>query len=318
MFDNIYKRIYKKIKEYNKIVIARHISPDPDALGSTLALKDMILNKFPNKEVYVVGASVSRFKYLGKLDKLPDDTSDALLIVTDTPDLARIDKANPKDFKYSIKIDHHPFIEKMCDIELIDEDASSASQLITELAINTPLKLTKEAKEKLFLGIVGDTNRFMHFYSTSKTFEVVAYLLKDKDIDITELYEKMYLKPLKDKQIEGYILNNLNVTENGVGYLLIDDKILKKYGVDKTTARNSVNEYNFINELLVWAIFTKETDNELKGSIRSRGPVINNIAENYNGGGHIYASGVKPKQEDLNNLINDLDQVCKKYKKETK
>ena len=75
--NNIYKKIYRTIKKYNTIVIARHIGPDPDALASSLALKDIILNKFPKKNVYAVGASANKFKYLGQLDKLPEDVSNS-------------------------------------------------------------------------------------------------------------------------------------------------------------------------------------------------------------------------------------------------
>ena len=100
---NVYKQIYKEIKKANKIVIARHIGPDPDALGSSLGLKELILNTFPEKKVYVIGNPTNKFKFMGSLDKI-DDTKDALLIVTDTPDLKRIDGANPNQFKNSIKI----------------------------------------------------------------------------------------------------------------------------------------------------------------------------------------------------------------------
>ena len=68
--NNMYKQIYKEIKKYNTIVIARHIGADPDALGSTLGLKEVILNTFPKKEVYAVGTSVSKFKYYGMLDRI--------------------------------------------------------------------------------------------------------------------------------------------------------------------------------------------------------------------------------------------------------
>ena len=54
---NIYRRIYKEIKKFNNIVIARHIGPDPDALGSQFALKELIKYKFPNKNVYAVGGA---------------------------------------------------------------------------------------------------------------------------------------------------------------------------------------------------------------------------------------------------------------------
>ena len=146
---NLFKQIYKQIKKNNKIVIARHIGPDPDALGSTLGLKEIILNTFPKKEVYVIGAPAARHRYIGMLDKFTEDMyEDSLLIVLDTPNMIRIDGVDVNKFKYKIKIDHHPFMEKYADIELIDDSASSASQLVAELIFNTKLKLNKEAAEK--------------------------------------------------------------------------------------------------------------------------------------------------------------------------
>ena len=85
--NNIYKSIYNEIKRYKKIYIARHIGPDPDAFASQMSMKDTIKLTFPEKEVYAVGATVSRFKYFGKIDKVDNyDYENALLIVTDTPD----------------------------------------------------------------------------------------------------------------------------------------------------------------------------------------------------------------------------------------
>ena len=64
---NIYKQIFKVIKKYDTIVIARHIGADPDALGSQFALKEIILKTFPNKKVYAVGNPASRFKFFRRL-----------------------------------------------------------------------------------------------------------------------------------------------------------------------------------------------------------------------------------------------------------
>ena len=69
MGNNNCKKIYNAIKKYDTIVIARHIGPDPDALGSSIGLKEIILKTFPNKKVYVVGCPASKFKYLGQVDK---------------------------------------------------------------------------------------------------------------------------------------------------------------------------------------------------------------------------------------------------------
>src|SRR5574344_890904 len=314
---SIYNKIYHTIKKYDTIVIARHVGPDPDALASSIALRDIIINTFHNKKVYAVGAPASRFKFIGLLDKVVDDMYDnALLIVTDTPDKKRVDGIDVDKFAYKIKIDHHPFIEEFCDIELVDDEASSASQLIMELVFNTRLKLSKEAAEKLYVGLVADTNRFLYYYTTDTTFNLVSKLIKKTHIDFTSLYEQLYLKPFKETKFQGYVANNFKITDNGLAYIKIEDDILKEYDIDSSTASNMVSQFNYIEEIIAWVIFTndKSTDT-IRGSIRSRGPIINEVASHFGGGGHIYASGVRLKSDaDVKGLVKELDETCKKYK----
>ena len=316
---NIFKQIYSQIKKYNKIVIARHVGADPDALGSTLGLKEAILNTFPNKEVYAVGLPATRHKYIGELDKFTEDMyENSLLIVLDTPIIKRIDGVDVTKFEYKIKIDHHPFMEEFCDIELIDDEASSASQLVMELIKNTKLKPNKACAEKLYIGLIGDTNRFLYYYTTAKTFDLVSYIIKETNIDFTKLYENMYLRPLADLKVQSYIINNLTLTENGFGYIVLEQDKLDELAVDAATATNVVNNLNYIEDMYSWAVFAYDKANDnIRGSIRSRGPIINEVASKYNGGGHIYASGIRePEMENIPNVIKDLDEVCKKYKEE--
>lgn len=314
---NIFNQIYRQIKKYNKIVIARHIGADPDALGSTLGLKEAILNTFPKKEVYVVGTPAARHRYIGELDRFEESMyQNSLLIILDTPNLKRVDGVDVSRFEYKIKIDHHPFIEEFADIELIDETASSASQLVIELIKNSKLKLNKESAEKLFVGLVGDTNRFLYYYTTAKTFELTAYLFRETEIDFTKLYENMYLKSLHDLRFQSYVINNITLTENGLGYLKIDQDVLDEYGVDCATASNVVNNLTYIEDMYTWVLFVYDKgNNNVRGSIRSRGPIINEVATKYNGGGHIYASGARISSfDDADNMIKDLDEVCREYK----
>lgn len=312
---NIYKKIYKLIKKADKIVIARHIGPDPDALGSSLGLKEIILNTFPNKKVYVVGSPASRFKYLGTLDKYNSEMDDALLIVTDTPNASRVDGINVSNFKKSIKIDHHPFLEKFCTVEWIDDKACSASQMIIELILNTKLKLSTSAAYKLYTGIIADSGRFMYAYVTPKTFRLVAYLLAETNLDITKVYEKLYERSYREIKFKGYMSQNFKITPNGVGYIKITDEILNEFNVDAATPGNMINEFNHISEMLAWVTFSEDKElGSYRVSIRSRGPIINKVAEKHGGGGHIYASGTRLKtDEEINDLINDLDECVKDY-----
>ena len=312
----MYKKIFKQIKKYNKIVLARHIGPDPDALGSSLGLKEAILNTFPNKKVYVVGNPAARHRYMGELDKYTDDMAkDSLLIVLDTPDLKRIDGVNPSDFEYVIKIDHHPKVDDYANLEIVEDTASSASQLVIELIKATKLIPNKKCAENLYIGVVGDTERFLHSYTTTKTFDLVSYIIKETNIEFTKLYENMYLRSLDDLKFECYVLEHLILTENGFGYLKIDQDILDKYGIDAATATNKVNNLTYIDKMYSWALFVYDKANEnIRVSIRSRGPIINETASKYNGGGHVFASGARLKDfDEADLLIKDLDLVCKEY-----
>ncbi len=309
-----HKKILKAIKKYNNIIIARHVGADPDALGSSVGLKEIIKYNFPNKNVYVVGNSSSRFKYFGAMDK-NIKTDESLLIVTDTPDRKRVDGANPDDFEFKIKIDHHPFIEKFCNIEYIDDTSSSASQMIIEFAFKSNLKIPKSAAEKLFMGIIGDTNRFLYNYTTVKTFDLVSSLIKKTGIDFVSLYPQMYSRNLNDLKFNAYITTNMTVTENKLAYIKLDEKTLKEHNVDASTAGNLINNFDNIEEILV-SIFCSydSVNNYIKCSIRSRGPVINVIASQFNGGGHTLASGAKLKSfEECDELIKKLDQACLEY-----
>ena len=107
----------------------------------------------------------------------------------------------------------------------------------------------------------------------------------------------------------------MNVTENGLGYIQITDEIIKQFEVDSAAAGNMVNNFNFINEVIVWATITEDLmNNQITVSIRSRGPEINQIAEKYNGGGHKFASGAKLKTfDDAMKLMKELDLLLKEY-----
>ena len=313
----MYNEIYEKIKEYETIVVARHIGVDPDALCSQLAMRESIRLTFPEKKVYAIGTGSQKFLQIGKLDKI-ENFEDALLIVCDTPDLKRIDGARPEDYKFTIKIDHHPFIDSFGGIELIEDDKTSACEIIMKLIEDTPLKCNKEIAEYLYMGLASDSNRFLFNSTTAKTFKIVADYMYKYNFNLEELYNKLYLRPLSEVRLEGYISLNMKVTENGLGYIVITDDIIKEYGVDSASAGNMINDFNYIKEVIVWATITEDKKNNLyRVSIRSRGPKINKIAEAHNGGGHSMASGARVQTiNDALLIMKDLDEELKKYNKE--
>ena len=313
--NNIYKSIDNEIKKFKKMYIARQIGPDPDAFGSQMALKDSILLTFPSKEVYAVGTTVSRFKYFGKVDKVSNyDYENALLIVVDTPDNKRVDIDNFLSFKHIVKIDHHPLVDKYSDIELIREDASSASELVLELINNTKLKMNESIAGKIYIGIVSDSNRFL-FSVNYKTFESVAEIIKKYKLDIEKLYRLVYAKPLSEVRLMGYIASTMKVDKYGFASIELEDDVIQSLNSDISAASNMINDFNNINEVVVWAFSSHDAKNNMyRVNIRSRGPVINEIAAKYSGGGHKFASGVRTdSKEVVDALMKDLSKACKEY-----
>ncbi len=309
----MYKKLLKEIKKYDKIVIGRHIGVDPDAMASQIALREIIKEKYPKKEVYAVGLGAARFHFMGKLDKLKDfDYKDSLLIVVDIPDKKRLDLGNFENFTYTIKIDHHPFIEEFCDLEIIDETASSVCQMIMEICFDSGIKIKKEVAELLFIGLVADTNRFMFEYTTPKTFYLVGKLIKETGIDINKLYDLLFERPIEEVRMFGYINESIIVTENGLAYVVIDDALLKKYKVDAACPGNLVNDLNNIKDVKVWVTITEDVkQGTVRAAIRSKNIIINEIAGKYNGGGHKFASGARlNSMNEIEAFIKDLDDVC--------
>ena len=318
MMNMTIRKIYRKIKQYDTIVIARHISPDPDAIASQTALRDAIKLTFPKKNVYAVGTSVSKFKYYGSLDKI-DETKldgDCLLIVLDVPNFARIDGVDKSVFTEMFKIDHHPSIDTFGDCDWVDETSSSTCQMIIEFIFATGMKMDRKIAENLFLGVVSDSDRFLISYTTGKTFELIAKLIHKTKIDFTGLYPFLYERPIGEIKFHGYLSENLKVTENGFAYINITPEIIKKYGVDTATPSNMINDFSNIKDVYVWTFITYDERNEIyKVNIRSKGPVINDTAALFGGGGHKFASGVRThNKEDIDKLIEALDMDCKKYK----
>lgn len=312
----LYKKIFKIIKDYDEIVLARHIGPDPDAIASQIALRDSIRLTFPDKKVYAIGAGVSKFKYLGNLDK-PDLTelNNPLLIVLDVPNFFRVDGIEGLEYQAILKIDHHPAEDIIGDVDWTDEDMSSTCEMIANLIMETKLVMDQKIAENLYIGMVFDSDRFLLQNTSTETFKTVYNLLTTSKIDFVPLYDNLYERSIVEEKFRAFLINHIEISDNHFGFIYVSAEDLKKYNVEATIVSNQVNDFYFIKELLCWMFVVYDERNEIyKANIRSRGPVINEVASKYNGGGHKFASGCRSKDyKVMEDLAKDLDDVCKAY-----
>ena len=315
----MYKKITKIIKKYDKIVLARHISPDPDAIASQIALRDSIKLTFPNKEVYAVGAGVHKFKYLGNLDKPELSTlENTLLIVLDVPNFCRLDGINDLEYTAILKIDHHPAEDIVGDVDWTDSTKSSTCEMIAELLLNSSLQIDTKIAEDLYIGMVFDSDRFLLPNTTPETLKIAYDLVKTTNINFVNLYDNLYERSINEEKFRAYLINNINISENKFGFIYVPSEDLKKFNVESTSVSNQVNDFYFIKELICWMFVVYDERNDIyKANIRSRGPIINEVASKYSGGGHKFASGCRSKDyKVIEALAKDLDATCKQYNDE--
>ncbi|WP_099158753.1 DHH family phosphoesterase [Virgibacillus ndiopensis] len=310
------EKILQSIKEYDTIIIHRHVRPDPDAYGSQAGLREIIKQTFPVKNVYVVGEEDPSLNFLVRMDTINDSTyNDALVIVCDTANAARIDDDRYNKGDKLIKIDHHPNVDEYGDIMWVDTSASSTSEMIYEFYIHTKeagFKMNDEAARLLYGGIVGDTGRFLFPSTTTKTFQYAAELVA-YNFDRVQLYDGIYSIQGNIARLRGYILQNFKLTESGMSTIRLTKEILNEYDVKPIETGQLVGVLGDIEGIKAWVIFIEE-DDLIRVRLRSKGPVVNTIAAKYDGGGHPMASGASVYTwEETEQVISDLDEACRSF-----
>lgn len=311
------RQIIDTIKANETIIIHRHVRPDPDAYGSQQGLKEIILANYPEKKVYAVGEHDASLSFMAQPDQIADDVyENALVIVTDTANTERVDDQRYTKGKMVIKIDHHPNDDAYGDLLWVDTTASSCSEMIYELYEEgkevADWKLSDAAARLLFTGIVGDTGRFQFPSTTSKTFKVAADLIT-YDFNRNEIFDGMYEMEQKLLNLQGYIYQNFVMDEHGAAYVKLSKELLAQYETVPSEASLLVGCLGSVKGICSWVVFIEEED-QIRVRLRSKGPIINTLAKEFNGGGHPLASGATAYSwEEADAVISRLQEICKAY-----
>ncbi|MFY4774610.1 DHH family phosphoesterase [Metabacillus sp. RGM 3146] len=306
-------QILSTIKQAEKIIIHRHVRPDPDAMGSQCGLAEIIKASFPDKTVYVVGESEPSLEFLYLMDQIADkEFHDALVIVCDTANQERISDQRYKSGKSLIKIDHHPNEDAYGDLLWVDTSASSVSEMIYEFYLSGKdegLVMTEKAAELIYAGIVGDTGRFLFPSTTNKTFKYASELIQ-YDFSRTSLYNELYKIRPNVAKLSGYVLENFSMSNSGAASMVLQTSVLEKFDVTVSEASQLVSVLGDIEGIKAWVFFVEEKD-QIRVRFRSKGPVINQLAKKYNGGGHPLAAGASiHKWEEAEKVLEDLESLC--------
>ena len=313
--------ILNKIKEYDRIMLFRHVRNDGDCVGATKGLKRIIQLTWPEKEVYLIDSETAKYlEFMGPEDAEVSDEiyKSALGIVLDTASEARISNKKYTLCKELVKIDHHIPLENYGDYRWVEEERSSCCEMVVDFyrSFADELKIDKEAAQHLYTGMVTDSGRFKYDGVTGETLRNAAALL-DVGVDTDMLFARLYLEAFEYLKFKAHIYNKMEVTPNGVAYIFVDKAMQEQFSLSLEQASAIIGTLDAIRGCISWIAFIETGDEagSIRVRLRSRFVHINSIAENYHGGGHACASGATVySQEEMMALLADTDALVKEYK----
>lgn len=312
--------VLDKIKAYDRIVIFRHKRPDGDAVGSTKGLREILRLTYPEKEILLLNTDYSDYvSFLGDEDEpRPDEFYESALgIVIDTATVERISNPQYALCREIVKIDHHIDVAPYGSPAWIEEEKSSACEMIAEFyhTFRDELKINKEAATYIYTGMVTDSGRF-RFRSVSGDTMRYAGMLLDLGIDTDLIYANLYMDDFKELSFKSHMLKRIKRTENGVAYLHVDRATIKKFGLSLEDASASVSYMDSIRDSLIWLAFIDCDDGSIRVRLRSRFVTVGELAEEYGGGGHACAAGATVhNKKEMKELLKKADLRLAEYKK---
>ena len=315
----VMKQILDKIKQYDTIIVSRHVRPDGDAIGSSKGLAAMLRLSFPEKKIYVQTEDSSDYlAFLGPDDApIPESVyADALMIVLDTATTERISNSHFEQAKEVIKIDHHINIKPYGDVSWVEDWRSSTCEMVAFFykTFRKELKLDVEAATYIFTGMVTDSGRFRYEATTGDTLRLAGMLL-DFGIDIDTLYAHLYLEEYDQLKFQAYVLQNMQITPNGVVWLHVDRQMQEQFALTNEQASEAVSYLKYIKGCIAWLAFIDMPDGTIRVRLRSRFMEINKLAEKYGGGGHQCTCGATlTSADDIAKMLDDGDAMVAEYK----
>ena len=329
------KELKLLLQNKKNIVITIHRGPDADALGSALALSDVL--KQLNHNVTVVSPNdYASFLYWMKgnnevvvfteqTEKAIEITNNAdLIFLLDFNDLSRIGEYTEtvkNSSSTKIMIDHHQE-PNMNDADLVFSDTSSCStaQLLFEILDGLSFKsmINKDVAECIYAGIMTDTGSFKYSSTTSKTHKVISELI-DAGAENSKVHDLIYDNYSEDRtKLLGYCLNDkLQIfPELNSAIISLTEEELDRFNFKKGDTEGVVN-YALAIKGIIFAVFIAEKEGKVKLSLRSKGDFkVNEIAKKYfSGGGHMNASG-GISDRSVEGTVKKVIEVFEEYKNE--
>jgi phosphoesterase RecJ-like protein len=321
-------QLKKIISENNSFLLTTHVNPDADAIGSEIALYN-ILKKL-GKKVYIINHSITPYNllFLDPDNKIENYSEEKHIPVFDEADvlvaldfnrserIVRMTDAFIKSKKIKICIDHHQEPENFCDYYFIDPLYSATGEIIYDFVKKTGIvELDYSIAKPVYAAIMTDTGSFRFERTTPGLHRIVAELLELK-VNPNEVYDSIYDQSKFSKiRLLGKTLDSMQLygKNNEVAYMVLYQDAFKMLGAYESDTDSFVNYALSVENVKIGMLFI-ELKEGFKVSFRSKGTIpVNKLAAEFGGGGHINAAGLRIPGGILTDYIPVLLQKAEDY-----
>lgn len=316
--------IAKLLLKENNYLIASHMDPDGDSVGSALALW-IALNSLGKKAVLTTIDPVPfKYRFLPHWEEVKEwqevETGDyGLIIILDSSDLRRIEPLmDLAKIQRVINIDHHVTNEKFGQYNYIDAGAGSVGEIIYELLKQMKLAITKEIAMCLYTAINTDTGSFRYANTSSRTHRIAADLV-ELGVNPAEMTRHIYENATREGTL--LIKEALSTLKfdcrNQIAHITVTREMMECTGAREEDTEGLVNYTRNIQGVEIGILFKEICEGKIRVGFRSHRVDVSQLAEIYGGGGHPRAAGCQvektlpeARQEVLNSARKFLEE-CK-------
>lgn len=313
--------IADELRAADKVVVATHLNPDGDAIGSARAMELTLRAAGKDVVVYVPDAVVpTEYEFIrpeALTTEIPADIADRTLICVDCGNAARVknDELIASAARV-LNVDHHGDNTHFGHANHVRATASCAAQLVWELAGYLGVTPTPELATAVYVGLVTDTGRFQYSNTTPESFEIAASLMR-AGVDTHDVFSRIFeSSPYTRTKLLGRALERAVRSDDG---LIVATHLRQadfdELGATEDDAEGIVDALRSVEGTYV-AVFLRDLppggEHEKKGSLRTtRDDIdVSAVARTWTGGGHRQAAGFNTS-DDLAAVVERVDHAIR-------
>ena len=321
--NKLFERVSSTIYKNEDFLIATHTFPDGDALGSLVAVYELMRSLKKNAFMICNSEIPYQYKFLPYNDKIKRnldciDLSNKryISICLDSADESRVNlnfKKLRENSKKIINIDHHLSNTNFGDINIVGKEKSATAEIIYRLLIRDFEKcLNHNIALGLYVGILTDTGKFQYFNTSAEVHKIVSHLL-EYDIKPYRIFSNIYERePFNRFKLLQLVLKRVKLLESErLVYSYVLQKDFSKLSLPFSSHDGMIELIRSTKDAKISAFFRQAGNKKFKVSLRSSDNSINvaTVAGAFGGGGHRLASaytvnGVLKKV--ISDLINNI------------